>query len=135
MSKRPFAVNAVLTLGILTVLGSVAHGLAGGRALLEALGEAPLDPGLRQTILIGWHFGSLGMAVMGLLTILSSFALGPGSRHAFWSALLIGFALALFGLACSLLSFPNTHFLFFFALGLVQCLCVGSLRNEVFRAP
>ena len=128
MPGRLCFVAAVVS-GILMILGGIAHGLAGWPAMAKALSEQGIDSDLAGALAVGWSFGSIAMLSMGVTVLLSLRALRRGVRDALGIALTAGLAYVVFGLGAFAYRFPNPHFLFFVAVGIVLCLSlVGCSR-------
>jgi len=116
MRRRVFAEYVVGGASALIGLSSIGHAWPGWAGLRQAL-ESHTDPSILRGVGIGWHFGSLSMAVLGLIGLRSAVLMRKGIPEARSIPALIGAAYLLFGAAAMLATDMRPHYAFFIALG------------------
>lgn len=121
--RRPIGDWLVLAGGVFITLSSAAHAFLGWPGLAAELEPFNPSDSVRQTVAIGWTFGSAAMLAMGLVTLLA-FAELPRAGAALASrvALVIGLAYLAFGIGAFAYSSGNPHFFGFMAIGLLLSL-------------
>jgi len=114
-------VQAILGLAAGTVLclSSLAHAFLGWPPLRAALAKASVDPGLVEALEAGWYFGSISMAVFGIMHFLAVRHAMKGQQVFSGAAGTIAVGYLVFGSAAYFLRHQNPHFLLFVGTGLL----------------
>ena len=120
----------VLVAGVLMTTAGVLHALAGWPALSTALDAAGIGEALKTTVAVGWFLGGLSMLAMGFTTLLLYSQLRNRQEGARPQGIVTGLLFLLFGAGASILEFPNTHFLFFVALGALLVVGLWMSRSD-----
>lgn len=103
--------------GTLILLSALAHAFLGWPAMAGALAAAGAGEELAGALAVGWIFGSMAMAVFGLI-VLETAVRGRGPAAVRFIA--VGYLV--FGLAAWLERDLNPHFLLFIATGVLLAL-------------
>ena len=107
--------------GALILLSALAHAFLGWPAMAAALTAAGAGAELSGALAVGWTFGSMAMAVFGLIVL--KIALSNAERGA---VRFIAFGYLVFGLAAWLERDLNPHFLLFVGTGVLLALFAFS---------
>lgn len=119
--------------GVLMLLSACAHAFQGWPAMAEGLAPHPVDPEIAASLAVGWIWGSVCMAGLGALTLLSLPGLRRGERSAVLATVVAGLTWLAFGVGALWWRWPNTHFLAFVLLGAVTL--GGALLQPRSPAP
>lgn len=115
--------------GICMALSALPHALLGWPSLAAGLVQSQVPPALIAGLAVGWYFGSVGMASMGIIVCLHAWLEGRGRRPHPAALWVIGAGYLAFGLAAFVWRDFNPHFLSFVLLGLL--VLVGSRPARV----
>ena len=107
--KGPAA--ATMTGGVLLLLSAMAHGFAGWPTVRAELTGAGAGPDVIRGMAVGWLFGSVSMAVFGIIVLWSGRSWWRGQTVSPVPACVIGAAYALFGVARARLWRPEPSLL------------------------
>lgn len=116
MNRRLLAEYVVGTASALIGLSSIGHAWPGWAGLRQAL-ESHTGPSILRGVGIGWHFGSLSMAVFGLIGLRCAVLMRRGIPEARSIPAVIGAAYLLFGAGAMLATDMRPHYAFFIILG------------------
>ena len=83
--------------GVLMLLSACAHAFQGWPAMAEGLAPHPVDPEIAASLAVGWIWGSVCMAGLGALTLLSLPGLRRGERSAVLATVVAGLTWLAFG--------------------------------------
>ncbi|MBX7165743.1 MAG: hypothetical protein K1X74_05290 [Pirellulales bacterium] len=129
MHKAPSI--AALLGGILVLVSSLGHSLAGGPEILGQLAASKVDPELIAGIAAGWHFGGVCLAAFGLIVITASIAQLRGRQQSPAPFIIVGLALGLFGAGAFVYRNYQPFFLGFIVAGLICALGAFGRRSTV----
>lgn len=105
--------------GAVLVLSALAHAFLGWPALHPALAASGVDESLIGAIAVGWYFGSVAMAVFGLIVLVMAVKLLRGRTVDMAPVAVMALGYLGFGLAAFLARDLNPHFLLFIGTGLL----------------
>lgn len=123
--RRKLCEALVLVAGLVILLSAYPHATAGWPSLRPALVDAGVDGDVVAALGIGWYFGSVAMAALGLTAILVFVELRRGHARARRFAVVVAAAYLAFGLTAWLTRDLNPHFLIFVVPGAL--LLLGAL--------
>jgi hypothetical protein len=107
----------LLVAGILMVLASFAHALAGWPHFATELEAAGAPADLLAPLSIGWHWGSAAMATFGLIVVIAAWKRWRGDRSGGYAVKLVSACWMVFGLATLVKFGFSGHFVGFIVLG------------------
>lgn len=110
---------AALLGGILVLLSSLGHSLAGGSEVIGQLRKSNADPELIAGLAVGWHFGGVCLAAFGLIVITAAVAQLRGQPQSAAPFVIVALALISFGLGAFVYRNYQPFFLGFVVAGFV----------------
>ena len=124
---------AIITLisGMFMLVSSLAHAFLGWPALESLLLAAGVDAETTAALGVGWHFGSMAMAVFGLIVFAISWQHLRGKTPSMLPVSFIAAGYVVFGLTAYIARDLNPHFLMFAVTGLLTgVLPIAKSRNQ-----
>ncbi len=107
----------LLLAGILMLLASFAHALAGWPHFATELGASGAPADLLVPLSIGWHWGSAAMGAFGLIVLTAAWKRWRGDRSGAWAVKWVAACWMLFGLATNVKFGFSGHFVGFMVVG------------------
>lgn len=117
------------------VLSAFAHGAGGWPVQRAALTAAETPPDLIRAMAAGWLFGSVAMAIFGILGLRASWRVWRGNPESPWPMRIVGLGYAAFGIAAILAQRGNWFFLVFVIPGLLTAWAAPRSRRTDPAAP
>jgi len=114
----------VMVAGAVMLLSAGAHAGLGWPVMKSALRDAGAPADLTGALAAGWLFGSVAMAVFGIITLMCGARLKRADRSGVAVIMVIAAGYLLFGLAAFITHDFNPHFLLFVVTGLLAGLPV-----------
>jgi hypothetical protein len=119
--------------GVTIALGSLGHGVAGTRAMEQALGATTLAPEWNEVIHIVWHFVTAMMVACGVIVLTGWFLARRGSRGAFIAPAIVAILYLGFGLTATVYQHGERFWLLFVLQGIVLLAAIAGLSRPAVR--
>jgi len=125
---------STLVTGVLLLFTSLVH-LLGINDTVIALKTGDIARAYEANIIIIWIFSGISFLLLGVWLLFLSRDMAQLRRKAWWQTLLIGLALAAFGLGCWI-AYPKVfHVLYFFVLGMILVVPLLLFARPFFTKP
>lgn len=122
--------------GVLMLLSALAHGLMGWPVMSAELAQTGASPDLVAGLGAGWLWGSVAMAVFGIITLGAGARLRQGNRSGVPALLAIGLGYVAFGAWAFVVRGYEPFFLLFVVTGLLAGVPgLGGAHHSKARPP